>query len=149
MAYIRFYSPVRPAYSGENSNEAFERISRHFNTGSNCDCYQGSLPASNIAETDREFNIEMALPGVDKKNIKITHENGFLTVSVEKPEDKESDENYTRQEFDYSGTSRTFKTSDKIDSGNIAAKYENGILRLTLPKKEEYANKPAQSVVIE
>jgi HSP20 family protein len=149
MAYIRFYSPVQPGYRDENSNEAYKQLIRHINTNSNCGCYQGSVPASNISETDKEFRIEIALPGVDKKNINVRHDKGYLSITVEKPVENESDESYTRHEFDYQGASRTFKTGDKIDADNIAAKYENGILTLTLPKKESYVNKPAQAIIVE
>lgn len=149
MAYLRFYSPVLPAYRDENSNDAYERLIQHINKDNNCGCYQGSVPASNISENDKEFKIEMALPGVDKKNIAIKHDNGYVSISVEKPAETESDEKYSRHEFDYSGVSRTFKTSDKIDSENITAKYENGILTLSLPKKEAHINKQVQSIVVE
>jgi HSP20 family protein len=149
MAYIRFYNPVHPAYRDENSNEAYEQLIRHINENSNCGCNQGSIPASNISETDKEFRIEMALPGVDKKNINIRHDKGFLSITVDKPTENESDESYTRHEFDYSGASRTFKTADKIDSDNITAKYENGVLSISLPKKEAFVNKPAQAIVVE
>lgn len=149
MAYIRLYNPFYSANRDESPNEAYEMLSRHFNTVNDCGCNQGSVPAANISETDKEFRIEMALPGVDKKNINVKHENSILSISVEKPAENESGESYTRHEFDYAGASRSFKTGDKVDADNIAAKYENGILVLVLPKKEAYVNKKVQAIAVE
>jgi HSP20 family protein len=149
MTYLRFYSPYDSAYRDENTNEAFNQFMQHYNADNNCGCYQGSFPASNIAESEKEFRIEIALPGVDKKNISIKHEKGYLTISVEKAGEGESNESYARQEFDYSGSSRTYRIGDKIDTENISAKYENGLLILHLPKKEAFVNKPVQSIVVE
>jgi len=146
MALIRFYHPGYPEYRDENANEAYEKLVRHFNNGA-CGCNQ--LPASNITESEKEYVIEMALPGVDKNNISIRHENDHLFVKVEKSAEKQHDEKYSRFEFDYSDVSRSFKLGGKVETGNISAKYENGILRITLPKKEAYVNKPAQAIVVE
>jgi HSP20 family protein len=119
-----------------------------FHGGNSCGCYSGSIPASNITESDKDYRIEVALPGVDKENINIKHENGFLTVQVERS-GNEKGEVFTRQEFDYSGTSRSYRIGDKIDTENIAARYENGLLILHLPKKEAYVSKPVKSIAIE
>jgi HSP20 family protein len=149
MAYIRFFNPFYSANRDENSKEAYENLSRNFKADNNCGCYQGNVPAANISETDKEFHIEIALPGVDKKNINVKHEKGILSITVNKPEEDKDSEVYNWHEFDYSGASRTFKTDDKIDADNIEAKYENGILKLVLLKKEAYVNKPAQTIVVE
>jgi HSP20 family protein len=149
MAYFRFYSPFQPSYRDENSGSAYEQLVRHINQSDSCGCYRESVPASNVSESDRDFRLEMALPGVDKSNIRITQENGFLTIKVEKPEADENHESYARQEFNYNGASRTFRIGNKIDAENIAAKYENGILSLILPKKDAFVNKPAQSIAVE
>lgn len=148
MAYLRFYSPYHSAYRDENTNEALNQIMQHFNADSDCGCGNGSVPASNISESEKEFRIEMALPGVDKKNISIKHEKRYLTISVEKPQGERED-NYLRQEFDYSGTSRTYQIGEKIDAESITAQYENGLLIVHLPKKEVLANKSVQSIVVE
>ncbi len=148
MAYLRFYSPYHSAYRDENSNEALNHIMQHFSADSDCGCFNGNVPASNISESEKEFRIEMALPGVDKKNINIKHENGYLTIGIKEPEG-ESQENYLRREFDYSGTSRTYRTGEKIDAESISAQYENGLLIVHLPKKESLVNKSVQSIVVE
>ena len=132
MAYLKFYNPYYSANRDESEN---------------CAC--GQVPAANFFETDKEFSIEIALPGVDKKDISVTHDKGYLQIRVEKKEEKEAEEiKYDRREFDYTGTSRVIKTGDRIDAGNITAKYDNGILTLNLPKKEAFVNKPAQEIAI-
>jgi len=144
---IRFYNPV-PAYRDENANEAYEKLMHHFSVDNTCGCQQGSAPAANISENETSFRIEMALPGVDKKHISLKHEKGFLSISVE-GSDEENTEEYTRREFNYSGASRTFKTGEKIDTGNITARFENGILSVHLPKKEAFVNRPVQQIAVE
>jgi HSP20 family protein len=148
MAYIRFYTPYYSANRDENRNDAYERLSNFF-TSSNCGYYQGSFPAANISETDKEFRIEMALPGVDKKNISIKHEKGYLSISIDKAAENNENELYNLREFDYSASTRTFKLNDKIEAEKIAARYENGILALILPKKEAFVKKPVQAITVE
>ena len=149
MNYLRFYRPYHSACRDENANEALNQFMLQFNHNSNYSNYRESVPASNISESEKEYRIEMALPGVDKKNINIRHEKGSLTIRVEKTNEADSNESYTHQEFDYSGTSRTYRVGDKIDAENISAKYENGLLILRLPKKEAFAGRPVQSIVVE
>jgi len=141
---IRFYNPDL-YYRDENSNEAYEKLIQRFNRGFSLN--QDS-PAANIMETEAAFQIEMALPGVDKKDIRVEHEKGILTVRIERSEDNKEVESYSRKEFDFSGASRTFRTSEKIDTENISARYENGVLTLQLPKKEAFV-KPSRMIEVE
>jgi HSP20 family protein len=124
-------------------------LMNHFQPEGHCGCHQGNIPSTNISESKDAFRIEMALPGVEKKDIRIVHEKGFLTIRVESQEEEKNYEQYTRQEFDFTRTSRTFRIGDKIDTDNIAARYENGLLILHLPKKEAYVSKPSQSIAVE
>ncbi|WP_236675942.1 Hsp20/alpha crystallin family protein [Chryseolinea lacunae] len=95
-----------------------------------------SIPAVNVRETDKSFDVEVAAPGLSKKDFKITSENGLLTISSEKKEEKEEKENdYTRKEFNYSTFSRTFTLPENINEDDIKATYEDGILKLKLSKK--------------
>ena len=116
MAFIRFYNPDL-CNRDENSNEAYENLVQRFNRGFGLT--HGDGPASNVIETETAFQIEMALPGIDKKDIRVEHEKGILTIRIEKAEENKEKEVYTRKEFDFSGTSRTFKTGEKIDAENI------------------------------
>ncbi|MBN2173936.1 MAG: Hsp20/alpha crystallin family protein [Bacteroidales bacterium] len=109
-----------------------------------------TLPAVNISETKDDFQIEVAAPGMEKKDFKINLENNQLTISSERKNEKEdSEENYTRREFSYQSFSRTFTLPEHIvDGEKISAKYNDGILRILLPKKEEVKPKPAKEIKI-
>jgi HSP20 family protein len=148
MSFIRFYNPGVPCYRDENANEAYEGLIRRFSTGQ-YGCNKGNIPASNISETDKEYTISMALPGVEKKDIQIQHEKGYLTIRIVKTGEVKENEEYSYREFDYSGASRTYRTGDKIDTENITAGYENGILTIHLPKKEVPAEKTVQTISVE
>ncbi len=109
-----------------------------------------TIPAVNIKETDDDFQIEVAAPGMDKKDFKINLENNQLMISSERQSNvKEKDENYTRKEFSYQSFQRTFNLSDQmIDGDKISAKYCDGVLCITLPKREEVKPKPARMIKI-
>lgn len=109
-----------------------------------------TIPAVNIKETDDDFQIEVAAPGMDKKDFKINLENNQLMISSERKSNvKEKDENYTRKEFSYQSFQRTFNLSDQmIDGDKISAKYCDGVLCITLPKREEVKPKPARLIKI-
>lgn len=99
-----------------------------------------NIPAVNIKENSKNFQVELAAPGMNKDDFKIEVEDNTLTISSEKQHEKEvkEDENYTRKEFSYQSFQRSFKLSkDVVDIENIEAKYENGVLHLLIPKKEE------------
>lgn len=109
-----------------------------------------TIPAVNIKETDDDFQIEVAAPGMDKKDFKINLENNQLMISSERQSNvKEKDENYTRKEFSYQSFQRTFNLSDQmIDGDKISAKYCDGVLCIVLPKREEVKPKPARLIKI-
>lgn len=95
-------------------------------------------PALNIKETKDEFEIELAAPGYNKKDFEVTIDDGCLNISAKKEETKEEkDENYTRKEFSYASFERSLKLPDSIADEKIKAKYDNGILKFRLAKKEE------------
>jgi HSP20 family protein len=141
MTLIRFYNPDL-FNRDENVNEDYNRWMERFNSGR-------MVPAANVTESDNAYGIEMALPGVDKNQIKVEHEKGFLTIRVENTPNENAKNGYARKEFDFSGASRTFRTGEKVDAENITARYENGVLTVHLPKKEQYTNKPAKMISIE
>lgn len=95
-----------------------------------------SVPAVNVKETDKNFEIEVAAPGMSKKDFKITAENGILNISSEKKEEKEQKEkDYTRKEFSYSSFSRSFTLPENTNEEDIKANYQDGILKLEIAKK--------------
>lgn len=95
-------------------------------------------PSANIKETDTSFEVELALPGFKKDDFKIEVNDKMLTISSEiSNESEEKKENYIRQEFSYKSFSRSFRLPRTVDSEKIEATYENGVLSLNIPKKEE------------
>jgi HSP20 family protein len=95
-------------------------------------------PAVNIAETENEFHIELAAPGLSKEDFKISVEKNILTVSAEKKAETEvSDKKYSKKEFSYSSFKRTFTLPETVDYAKIEAGYTDGILKLNIAKKEE------------
>ena len=109
-----------------------------------------SLPAVNVKETDDDFVIELAAPGMNKKDFKINFNNNILTISSEiKDEKEEKDDNYTRKEFSYQSFQRSFTVPDNMVNGDkISAKYNEGILNIVLPKREEVKPQPEREIKI-
>jgi len=110
-----------------------------------------SLPAVNVKENDHEFTIEVAAPGMTKKDFDIHFHNNVLTISSERKNEKEEkNEKYTRKEFSYQSFQRSFTVADNtVDSSKISAKYIDGILCISLPKREEVKPKPAMEIKIQ
>jgi len=107
------------------------------------------IPSANIAESNEDFKIEIAAPGFEKKDFKVHVDNNVLTISSEKEEEtKEEEENYRRREFSYSSFERSFQLPENSIPDKIEAKYENGILQLTLPKKEVVVSKPKKEIKV-
>lgn len=100
--------------------------------------FENALPATNVKETDKEFKIELAVPGFKKEDFKVNLDNDVLTISAEtKSEKKDENEKFTRKEFSYNSFSRSFQLPKTANSDNINAKYEDGILKVDINKKEE------------
>lgn len=99
-----------------------------------------SVPAVNIAENDEAFTLEVAAPGKTKKDFNLELDNGVLTISSEeKKENEEKDNNgrFTRREFSYSSFKRAFSLPDTVEAEKISAQYKEGVLMITLPKRED------------
>jgi HSP20 family protein len=95
------------------------------------------IPPANISESSKDYKLELSAPGLTKNDFIIEIENGALTVSCEKEdESSEEKENYTRREFSYRSFQRSFPLPDNVREEEINAKYEDGVLRITIPKKE-------------
>lgn len=110
-----------------------------------------TLPAVNVSENENEFLIHVAAPGMNKDAFKVNFENGRLTISSEiKDEKSEGNGNrYTRREYRYQSFQRSFTVPENIvDGEKIQAKYKDGILNITLPKREEVKPKPAREIKI-
>lgn len=100
------------------------------------------MPTVDISETDNQFEVSVSLPGMNKEDINIDLDNGHLTISGErKLENEESGKNFHRVESSYGSFNRSFQLPDSIDEESITAKYENGILNITITKSEEKVKK--------
>jgi HSP20 family protein len=110
-----------------------------------------TLPAVNILEDDNRIQIEVAAPGMKKDDFKIELNQNRLTVSAEsEKENNESGERYSRKEFCYRSFTRQFNVPvETINGDQIQASYKDGILMLTLPKREELKPKPARAIEIQ
>lgn len=114
----------------------------NFNTGI-------TLPAVNIKETNDQFVLELAIPGMKKSDFSIEVDNKILSISSEvKTENQMEESTYTRREFGYSSFKRTFTLPDTIESDRVNAHYRDGILLVMLPKREEAKQKPPKRIEI-
>jgi HSP20 family protein len=108
-----------------------------------------NLPAVNISENDNSFNLEISAPGLKKENFKVETDDGVLNVSCEYKEDtKEEKKNYTRREFRSGSFTRSFNLPENVDENDIKAQYENGIVTLTIPKKELVEAKKTKEIAV-
>jgi len=100
--------------------------------------FLSKVPATNIWSNNKEYTIELAVPGMKKEDFKVTIEHGMLIISAEKEESKEeSKKDFTRKEYSFNSFSRSFYLPDVVNAEKIDAHYDNGILKLVIPKKEE------------
>jgi len=113
---------------------------------------QGStLPSVNIKENEDGYAVEMAAPGMNKKDFKVELDNDTLTISYEREEsteNKNDEGRYTKREFNYQSFSRSFTLPNTVEADKIEAKYKDGLLTLSIPKKEEAKQKPSRLIAI-
>jgi HSP20 family protein len=111
--------------------------------------FNTNVPAVNIKETDTSFGIELAAPGKKKEDFNIEIDHNVLTISSEEKTEKEKTEGkYTRKEFSYSSFRRAFTLPETVNTESINATYENGVLYVALPKREEALPKPKRLIEI-
>lgn len=107
------------------------------------------MPSTNIKERHADFKIDLAAPGMDKKDFKVEVENGVLTVSGERKEEtKEESERLTRREFYYGSFKRSFSLPENADAENITAAYQDGILSLTIARLDDSKQKSKKEISI-
>lgn len=149
MKLMKSNSPLFPTlprfFDDFFTRDLFDWDARNFSTTDT------TLPAVNIVESPNQFTVEMAAPGMTKKDFTIELENEVLRITSEKEvkdELKEGD-HYNRHEFSYQSFQRTFHLPKSVvDMSKIEAKYENGILRVLIPKKEEAKALPPRKIAI-
>jgi len=129
MSIIRWTRPnaLSDVFQNFFDNEFVDIFNRRF-----------SDPAANILDNADSFQLELAAPGMKKSDFKIHLENNVLTISSDVQDEKTEDgKNYTRKEFHYGAFTRSFTLPKTIDLEKITADYDNGILNVQLPKKDE------------
>jgi len=108
-----------------------------------------SMPAVNIREDDKNYVLDLAIPGIEKKDLKIDMDDDVLTISSEtKSESEDSSNGYKRKEFSYSSFCRSFYVPENVNRDKIAASYRDGILSVSLPKEKEGKNKITKKIDI-
>ena len=143
-----FKTSMNPSISrffDDDWNSFFDWSNRNFSDT------ETTIPSVNIQEKENEFIVEMAAPGMKKNDFQIELNNNVLSIRSElQNELKNKDEsNYTRKEFSYQSFQRSFNLNNRVvDDAKIKAKYENGILYITIPKKEEAKEKPIRTINI-
>ena len=142
MNLVRFYNP---RYS-VNRN----LVNEMFNNAMTNDYHESYLqnakrqPATNVFETETDFRIELLLPGFSKEDVQINYHQNLLTVKVDKPESESNNTEgfkYARREFGLFNFEKQFQVPNAVKVESIDAKFENGVLSLVLPKKEEALEK--------
>jgi HSP20 family protein len=144
MSLARFSTNYPSLFDRFFENDLFDWSNRNYSNTNT------TLPSVNIKESTEDFEVEVAAPGFNKNDFRIELNHDLLTVSSEKELDKETKEGqqFTLREFSYQSFSRSFTLPNSADSEKIGAKYENGILRILIPKKEEAKPRPARQIAI-
>ncbi|KPH13378.1 Hsp20/alpha crystallin family protein [Chryseobacterium sp. ERMR1:04] len=116
-------------------NDVFDSI---FNDTFFADLMVTRVPAANISESADHYHIELAAPGLKKEDFKLTLERNVLSISVEqRTEDKQEGRNYSKREYSYSSFVRSFTLPESADENSIQAAYNDGVLAINIPKREE------------
>lgn len=150
MNLVRFHNPYRTVNQDlvDQVFNGFLKNDYDENFLNECGC----KPATNVLEKDKEFRLELQLPGFKKEDVQLNFHENILTVKVELPEKGEEKENesseYQHREFGVYSFERKFKVPKDVDAEKIEAHFENGILELTLPKKEEALEKAPVDIKI-
>lgn len=131
-----------PAYWDDFFNDRF--FTRFNHVGN-----QAHVPAVNVIEEEKVYRIEVAAPGLSKKDFNLEVEDDVLTISFEKKESKDDQQsNYLRREFSAQSFKRSFQLPDTIDQAGIQASHEAGILTVHLPKREEVLQKAPKQIEV-
>ena len=144
MSLVKFSNHYPSLFDRFFENDMFDWASRNYSNTNT------TLPSVNVKENSEEYRVEVAVPGFEKEDFNIELNKNLLTISSEKKEEKETneDEQFTKREFSYQSFSRSFTLPVTVESEKISAKYEHGILEIIIPKKEEAKPKPVKQISI-
>lgn len=135
MTLVKFNPDSRRSSLKPSFNDAFDGI---FNDTFFSDRMVSRVPATNISESSDYYHVELAVPGLKKEDFKLNLEKNVLSISVEqRTEDKKQERNYTKREYSYSSFVRSFTLPESADENGIQATYNDGVLAIEIPKREE------------
>jgi HSP20 family protein len=133
MTLVKFNKPNNTLLPG--FNDVFDSI---FNDTFFNDRMVTRVPAANISETENNYHVELAAPGLKKEDFKLNLERNVLNISVEQSIDQQDNQkNYSKREYSYSSFVRSFTLPESADEHNINASYTDGVLRIDIAKREE------------
>lgn len=143
MSLVRRTGGVYPSFIEDFFDNGWPGQSNLFDTGT-------KIPAVNVIETDEKYEIHVAAPGKDKADFDVNVENNILSISAESiHRGNDAHDNYAKQEFSFTSFKRTFSLPETVEQENIKANYDRGILKLTIPNKEEAHPKPRRRIEIQ
>lgn len=135
MTLVKFNPTNRNNTLLPGFNDVFESI---FNDTFFTDRMVTRVPAVNISESENNYHVELAAPGLKKEDFKLNLKRNSLTISVEQASDQQDNQkNYSKREYSYSSFVRSFTLPESADESNIEASYTDGILRIDIAKREE------------
>jgi len=145
MSLVRFSNQVPSMFDRFFEGDLFDWSNRNFSLTNT------TLPSVNIKENADVYEVQVAAPGFEKNDFKLELDHDVLTISSEKQVENETKEGerFTKREFSYQSFSRSFSLPDTADGEKIGANYDNGILRISIPKKEEAKPKPSRTIEIQ
>lgn len=145
MATLVKFNPTAPVAFNNFVDQFFNRNIANF-IGADAAI---TNPSVNVIETKEAFRLEVAAPGLEKQDFKIHLEKDILTISAQKEHKEEvKDERFTRREFNFSAFKRSFTLPEHVDVNGINAAYNNGVLSINLPKKEEVINNASRAIEV-
>lgn len=144
MSLVRFSNQFPSLFDQFFENDMFDWSNRNYSNTNT------TLPSVNIKEDNEGYKVEVAAPGFTKKDFRIEINNDVLTISSEKKVEDETKEGeqFTKREFSYQSFSRSFSLPHTVENDKISAKYDNGILNINIPKREEAKPKPSRQIAI-
>jgi HSP20 family protein len=148
MTLVRFnHHPAHKTFGGI-MDEVFNNTAKLLKDDFLTSDFFGTYPPVNIHENKEGYLVDIMVPGLSKEDFKIGIEKNVLSISAEKKtEQKSEDQKQIRREFSFRSFKRSFTLDETVDTEKIQAKYENGILQLQLPKREE-AQPKSKSIVV-
>ncbi|MDF3079355.1 MAG: Hsp20/alpha crystallin family protein [Sphingobacteriaceae bacterium] len=138
MTLVKFANPAQRNGLSPLFSDVFESV---FNDSFVSDRLVSKIPAVNIAESEDEYHIELAAPGLKKEDFKVNLDKNVISISVERSsENTEDAKKYNRREYSYTSFVRSFTLPEAADQNNISAEYTDGVLKINVGKREEAKN---------